>query len=170
MRIAPSIIFSVIAYFVTGFGRTVQQFAIFYLTILTTQVFGSSVGFFVAANTSVLGVAMVIGLLFLTSMMVFSGFLAHLSSIPTWLRWLQWVSAVRYAQNILLINELKGLTFCLADMPSICPMTGEDVLARQLIDYASPWDLWKYYLGLVIMTLVFLILALIQLLRIRKPK
>jgi hypothetical protein len=55
-------------------------------------------------------------------------------------------------------------------MTNICPLTGEQVLNQLNIDHAKDWDMWKYFLGLTIMAMTFLILAYIQLLRIKKTK
>jgi hypothetical protein len=49
MRAIPSIVFSIIAYFMTGLQRTVSQFFIFLLTIFMASVFGSAMCFFVSA-------------------------------------------------------------------------------------------------------------------------
>jgi len=119
---------------------------------------------------TIVAVAVATTLLILTIMMIFSGFLVQLSSVSPWLSWMQWISAFRYAQNVLLINELKGLTFCLPTMSYICPTTGENILTDQLIDHNSSWDLWKYFLGLVLMSVFFVILAFVQLLRLRRQK
>lgn len=103
-------------------------------------------------------------------MMVFSGFLVKLASVFKWLSWLQWISALRYASNVLTINEFQGLRFCLSNQTNICPMTGEEVLTDRGIDHGTAWDLWKNFLILALMTVVFFTLAFIQLLRIKKTK
>ena len=103
-------------------------------------------------------------------MMVFSGFLIDLKSIFTCLQWIQWLSAFRYATNLLTINEFRNLTFCLINNTQICPLTGEQVLIRRDILYLNDWDMWKHFLALLIMIGGFLFLAYIQLLRMKKVK
>lgn len=103
-------------------------------------------------------------------MMVFSGFLVELSSIFSWLSWIQWISAIRYASNVLTINEFRHVHFCLSNMSDICPQSGSAVLSRLSLDHKTDWDLWKYFLALSLMTITFLILAFIQLYRIKKIK
>ena len=49
MRVIPSILFSLIAYFMTGLQRSAAQFLIFLITIFMVSVFGSALCFFVAA-------------------------------------------------------------------------------------------------------------------------
>lgn len=103
-------------------------------------------------------------------MMVFTGFLVDLSSVFNWLSWIQWISAFRYGSNVLVINEFREMTFCLANYTDICPMNGTEILKKQSLDYATNWDLWKYFFALTMMTVTFLLLALIQLYRIKKTK
>lgn len=103
-------------------------------------------------------------------MMVFSGFLIDLNSVFVSLRWIQWFSAFRYATNILTINEFMNLSFCLENNTLICPLTGEQVLIDRDIPYETNWDLWKNFIALIVMIVVFLLLAFIQLLRMKKVK
>lgn len=103
-------------------------------------------------------------------MMIFSGFIVELTSIFNWLSWIQWISAFRYASNMLTINEFRNITFCLANMTHICPMTGKDVLEEKKLDYKTDWDMWKNFFALTMMTLIFLLLTFIQLVRMKKTK
>ena len=103
-------------------------------------------------------------------MMMFTGYLADLRNIFNWLSWIQWISAFRYASNVIVVNEFQGLTFCMANLTSVCPVTGEDILREQGLDYTGAWDLWKHFLALTTMALVFLVLAFLQLIRVKKTK
>lgn len=103
-------------------------------------------------------------------MMVFSGFLIDLKSIFVSLRWIQWISAFRYATNILTINEFRNLSFCLENNTQICPLTGDQILIDRDIPYGTNWDLWKNFIALMMMIVVFLLLAFIELLRMKKVK
>ena len=42
---------------------------------------------------------------------MFGGFLIAIDSIPEWLRWLQWLSAYRYAWGAVLSNEMRNQVF-----------------------------------------------------------
>lgn len=103
-------------------------------------------------------------------MMVFSGFLIDLKSVFNWLSWIQWISGFRYALNTLTVNEFRSSIFCLANATSVCPVLGTDVLDQRGLDHATDWDMWKYFFALSMMTLTFLVLAFIQLVRIKKTK
>jgi hypothetical protein len=115
-------------------------------------------------------VAVTVAVLILTIMMIFSGFLIKLDSIFNWLSWIQWISAIRYASNVVMINEFRGLTFCLANASEVCLTSGENVLKDKAIDHTVDWDLWKYFLALSLMVVIFFVLTYIQLIRIKKTK
>jgi hypothetical protein len=104
-------------------------------------------------------------------MMIFSGFLVELVTVFHWLSWIQWISAFRFASNILTINEFRTLTLChTTNMTIECSLPGKKVLEEWGIDYANGWDMWKYFFALTCMTIVFLMLSCIQLVRMKKTK
>lgn len=103
-------------------------------------------------------------------MALFTGFLIELDSIFSWISWIQWISAIRYASNILAINEFKGTTFCLKNATDICPLTGTEILNTNKIDHMNAWDLGKNFLALILITFGIVLIAYIQLLRIKKLK
>ncbi|CAF4951533.1 unnamed protein product [Rotaria sp. Silwood1] len=103
-------------------------------------------------------------------MMMLSGFLIDLLSVFIWLSWIQWISAFRYASNVLTINEFQGLIFCLPNQTDFCPMTGDEILDKRGLAHSNAWDLWKNFFALTVMALLLFILAYIQLIRIKKPK
>jgi ATP-binding cassette, subfamily G (WHITE), member 2 len=114
--------------------------------------------------------ALIIVILVYVIMMLISGFLTDVESIFNWLSWIRWISAFHYAANVLNINEFRGIRFCLSNMTDLCPTAGEEVLTRKALDFNTDWDLWKYFLALTMMAISFLLLALIQLFRLKKTK
>jgi ATP-binding cassette subfamily G (WHITE) protein 1/ATP-binding cassette subfamily G (WHITE) protein 2 len=115
-----------------------------------------------------LAVALSVAILSFSMMMVVSGFLVDPDSIFPFLRWIQWISAIRYSSNLLTINEFQNLKFCLSNNTKICPLAGEQILIQRHIPYDTDWDIWKNLLVISIIALAFFVLAFIQLLRIRK--
>ncbi|CAF0761120.1 unnamed protein product [Rotaria sp. Silwood1] len=170
MRFIPSIIFSLITYFMTGFQISTNQFFIYLLTIFISTVFGSAICFFVASVIPIFVVSLIVIVFIFVVMMVFSGFLIDLKSVFSFLQWLQWFSAFRYATNLLTINEFRNLKFCLTNNTQICPLTGEEILIQHHIPYNNNWDMWKNLLALLIMIITFLFMTFIQLLRMKKVK
>ncbi len=62
--------------------------------------------------------------------MLFCGFLVEISSIPVWLRWLNYLSFIKYGYALTMQNQYEdrvlALTGCTPD--SFCPSTGKEVL------------------------------------------
>jgi len=114
----------------------------------------------------VLVVSLIIVVFIFVVMMVFSGFLIDLNSIFSFLRWIQWVSAFRYATNLLTINEFRNLIFYSENNIQ----TSEQILTQHDISYTTNWDIWKNLLALIVTIMTFLIMAYIQLLRMKKVK
>ncbi len=117
-----------------------------------------------------LGIASLVAALFCVLTLVFGGFLVDISSVVSFLRWIQYFSIFRYAANLLLINEFMGLTLCLSNNTQICQTNGSDILTELNIDHSTSWDLWKNFVALASITIGFLVLAYVQLRRIKKTK
>ena len=115
-------------------------------------------------------VASIVVVLIFVVMMVFSGFLVELASISHWLSWIQWISAFRYASDVLTVNEFRNINFCLPNRTDICPMKGSVVLDRKALDHETDWDMWKNFIALTGITSLLLLMALIQLIRVKKMK
>jgi len=103
-------------------------------------------------------------------MMIFSGFIVELASIFKWLSWLRWASAFRYASNILTVNEFGHISFSSTNMNHTFQMNGTDLLEQKELDYETDWDMWKNFFALTMMAAGCLILAFIQLIRMKKTK
>jgi ATP-binding cassette subfamily G (WHITE) protein 2 len=171
LRIIPSILFSTIVYFMIQFQQTVDKFFIFYLAIFITTTCGAAFCFFISATVEVFGIANLLTAMAFVLMMVFGGFLVELSSVVSFLSWIKWISIFRYSINIITINEFSGLQYCLKNNTHICPVNGTDIIRSIAhIEYETQWDLWKNFVALGSMTIIFLFLAYVQLLRMKKTK
>ncbi|CAF0761647.1 unnamed protein product [Rotaria sp. Silwood1] len=170
VHIIPSIIYTIITFFLTGLRQSMENFFLFFITNLMAKIFGSSMCYFIAASTSTFGVALVMVICCYVTMMLFSGLLINISSILSFLRWIQWISVFRYASNVLAINEFRNLTLCLPYDIDQCSMKGEEILLRRHISYTTTWDIWKNIVALLFISGTFFIMAYIQLLRIKKFK
>ena len=171
LRIVPSILFSIVVYFMIGFQQTVAKFFIFFLAIFTTTICGSAFCFFLSASVEVFGIANLVSAMCFVLMMVFGGFLVEISSVIRWLSWIKWISIFRYSINILNINEFEGLTLCINETQKICPINGTYIIHNIAhIDYEGNWDLWKNFVALGSMTVLFFALTYVQLFRMKKTK
>ncbi|CAF4479642.1 unnamed protein product [Rotaria sp. Silwood2] len=170
VHIIPSIIYTIITFFLTDLRQSIENFFLFFITNLMAKIFGSSMCYFIAASTSTFGIALVMVICCYVIMMLFSGLLINIESILSFLRWIQWISVFRYASNVLAINEFRNLTLCLPYDTDQCSMKGEEILTRRHISYTTTWDIWKNIFALLLISGTFFIFTYIQLLRIKKFK
>ena len=75
-------------------------------------------------------------------LMILGGFYVNYSSMPSFIRWLSWLSQARYAFTAMVVNEFKGRTFeCAAGTHArygaSCPLTGEEVIDALEMDDVS---------------------------------
>lgn len=115
-----------------------------------------------------IGIANLLAAMFCVLTLIFSGLLVDVTSIVVFLSWIKWISIFRYANNIFVMNEFVGLT--LYSRNHTIEINGIQILKQQNIQYSIQWDLWKNFLALAGITLSFLILTYIQLLRMKKTK
>ena len=172
LRVVPSILFSIIVYFMIGFQNSAVKFLIFFLAIFTTTMCGSALCFLLSASVEVFGIANLIAAMCFVLMMVFGGFLVEISSVVQFLSWIKWVSIFRYSTNIFTINEFDGLNLCLdPSNSSSCIIPGKTIIEDGAhIEYENQWDLWKNFVALGSMTIIFLFFAYVQLYRMKKTK
>ncbi|XP_071808121.1 broad substrate specificity ATP-binding cassette transporter ABCG2-like isoform X2 [Asterias amurensis] len=169
MRIIPTFIFCSITYWMIGLKADVAAFFIYCLTLILTTVTACALSFAISSSVSIMAVATLFVAVAYIFMMIFSGLLLNISTLPVWLQWLQYISIFRYSLNSLSVNELKGLVFCgNATIPATC-VPGEAYLANQGID-DSEWGLWENLVALGSISLICLFLGYVQLRRIRKLK
>ncbi|XP_023580867.1 broad substrate specificity ATP-binding cassette transporter ABCG2 [Trichechus manatus latirostris] len=173
MRMLPSIIFTCIIYFLLGLKPTAEAFFIMMFSLMLVAYTASSMGLAVAAGQSVVSVATLLMTICFVFMMLFSGLLVNLRTIVPWLSWLQYFSIPRYGYVALQHNEFLGQHFCPdlnATTNSTCNYaicTGEEYLTNQGIDL-SPWGLWRNHVALACMIIIFLTIAYLKLLFLKK--
>jgi ABC-type multidrug transport system ATPase subunit/ABC-type multidrug transport system permease subunit len=99
---------SVIVYWSLGFRSGVDRFLIFTVTTQLVSLSGFSYGLLTAALFNDLAMAQAISILFLLPMMIFAGLILNVATVPAVLRWLQWISPMRYGFTSLMTNQFKG--------------------------------------------------------------
>ncbi|KAJ8008539.1 hypothetical protein DPEC_G00105930 [Dallia pectoralis] len=172
LRTIPAIVFSCVAYFMIGFKPTVDAFFLFMLTVALVAYTATAMTMAISADQSVVAIANIFMTISFVFMMIFSGLLVNLPSIPSWLAWLKYLSIPRYGLTALEINEFVGLKFCEdkllnSTLPSGLMCTGEDLLTNQGVEY-STWGLWQNHLALGVMTFILLVIAYLKLRFIKK--
>jgi len=174
MRLLPLCGFAVITYFMIGLQIDVAKFFIFFLTLFLTTLCGTAVCFTISASVRVFAIANLFCILVFIMMMIFGGLLVNIASLPVWLRWVQYLSVFRYSLNMLTINEMTGLSFNgtaeVRNVTSSFIYTGEQYLKDQGIPYETTWDVWQNIMALGLIAVGLMVVAYIQLRRIKKLK
>lgn len=176
MRFLPSVIFTCILYFMLGLKNEVGAFFIMMFSLLMVAYTASSMALAIAAGQSVVSVATLLMTISFVFMMIFSGLLVNLTTIQPWLSWLQYFSIPRYGYTALQYNEFLGQDFCgglnitannTCGDSYMMTCTGDAYLERQGIDL-SPWGLWSNHVALACMIIIFLTIAYLKLLFLKK--
>ncbi|CAH7145414.1 broad substrate specificity ATP-binding cassette transporter ABCG2 [Phodopus roborovskii] len=175
MRLLPSVLFTCILYFMLGLKKDVGAFFIMMFSLIMVAYTASSMALAIAAGQSVVSVATLLMTISFVFMMIFSGLLVNLKTIEPWLSWLQYLSIPRYGYTALQHNEFLGQNFCpefnttvngtCDNSNAIC--TGDEYLESQGIDL-SPWGLWSNHVALACMIIIFLTIAYLKLLFLKK--
>ncbi|GAA5976278.1 hypothetical protein JCM5350_001403 [Sporobolomyces pararoseus] len=108
LRIIPTIILGVIVYWMVGLSRDAEHFFKFLLILILYSIAMTLFNFLLAAIVSDTGIAILISSVINLFQMAFAGFFINLSRIPGVLRWLQWLSPLKYALEALSVNEVSS--------------------------------------------------------------
>ncbi|NXG86952.1 ABCG2 protein, partial [Stercorarius parasiticus] len=177
MRTVPSIIFTCIIYFMLGkYGLkpTVEAFFTMMFTLMMVSYTATSMALAIAAGQSVVAVANLLMTITFVFMIIFSGLLVNLTSVMSWLSWLQYFSIPRYGMTVSALfscvrtcKRFARKYFKLTKFINVCvfirrPCTGDEYLKKQGID-ATSWGLWQNHLALACMTVIFIIIAYLKL-------
>eukprot|EP00756_Hemistasia_phaeocysticola_P040249 Hpha_TRINITY_DN16853_c3_g2::TRINITY_DN16853_c3_g2_i1::g.150483::m.150483 len=84
------------------------DFHVLFLWLFLFSMAASAVSFLLGAAASNSEVAINLLPLMLVPQILFSGFLASTTSMPVWIRWVQWTCAMKYAMNLILLEEFDS--------------------------------------------------------------
>lgn len=100
---------SIIIYFMVGLQMTATNFFIFGTIMVLCSTIGLSLGIAFASIFANLQIALALTPLVLLPLMLVGGLYVNLASIPQYIRWLQWISPMRYGFQAAMINEFSDL-------------------------------------------------------------
>lgn len=164
--------FHLIAYPMLGF-HSAQTFLSLWGFLVLSTVVSQSVGLFIGATCTDLQVSVTVSALYSLSTMLFGGYYA--SSLPPWMRWLQYLSMVHYAfQNMHIVEFSSGPDVrCLSQNSHFraCHTGGTIIPAQDIIgDHGTPLPIWANTLVLLSFLVVFRLLGYLVLRYIHRPK
>jgi len=156
------VILSVISYYMMGLQSNLGlYFAVTYMLAMTSTatavLFGCSLENEKMASE-------LLSLVFLPQVL-FSGFYVSIDLIPVWLRWLQWLSPLTYANRILVVDEFYdcGDRRGIGGTAATAANENCDALIRSV--GANPNDVWWYWIVLFCLFCAFRMVALFNLKR-----
>ncbi|KAI8821334.1 ABC-2 type transporter-domain-containing protein [Fimicolochytrium jonesii] len=106
-----SLVFAIPVYWIVGLHANGIRYVLF-LVITECLVFAAqSLGMLIGSSVPNVQMAQIFGPLVVVTFVVFGGNFANQDSITPVLRWIQWISPIRYAYGAFMQNEFNGLQF-----------------------------------------------------------
>jgi len=102
------ILTAVITYWSVGLRSGFGHFLLFTFILQLTALAGFSMGLFAACLFNDVAIALALSILILLPFMLFSGLVLNVATVPGFLRWIQWISPMRYAFTSLMTNQFGG--------------------------------------------------------------
>lgn len=119
--------FIAISYYLIGLRKDANHLFTAALTCVMTALTGMAVGTVAGAAFDGIGMALAVLPLLLLPLLMFSGLIINMGSIPIYFRWIKHLSPMKYGYEALMKNEYAGMLFDKCD-PTKEPCTGEQVL------------------------------------------
>ena len=173
LRTFPTIVFGTIFYWMVDLKHDYPLFMFFHLTNVVTTMCACSLAFFISVASGVYAVAQALISVVFVVMMLFSGLILNVSSMPAALRWLQYTSIPRYCLAVHASAQIVDINFCGVKTVSINGSTytdelcesGKGLLKDQDIDYGleSQWMDIGIMVGYIVVffTLTYIVLRCI---------
>lgn len=108
MIILP-LLMTLFTYFAIGLQTAADKFFICALGVILNAIFGGALGLFSSCTFRDIHIAHVFVPMILLPLMIFSGLFVNLGQVQPWIRWIQWISPMKYGYVALVKNELTGL-------------------------------------------------------------
>ncbi|SPO07503.1 probable ABC1 transport protein [Cephalotrichum gorgonifer] len=117
-KIANSIVFNLVLYFMTNLRREPGAFFFFLLTTFLVTLTMSMMFRTIASSSRTLSQAMVPAAIIILTLIIFTGFVVPVDYMLDWCRWINYVDPLAYAFESLMVNEFHGREFiCNAFVP-----------------------------------------------------
>jgi ABC-type multidrug transport system permease subunit len=102
------ILFSFIVYFACGFTREFNRFVIFVCILIADILCATSIGFLIGCLLKDLDTVISLVGKIMMPFTIFAGYVVNLNDVHIWLRWIQYLSPIRYSTEALLRNEFQN--------------------------------------------------------------
>lgn len=139
--IAP-VVFSCVVYFLVGFQASASHFFIFMLFMVLCGLSATSLALCISALCRTTDLSITVLPLFLEISRLYGGFFLSPANLPSYFKWLDALSYVKYTYVGISLNELRGLElYCKPSQftaAGTCPLTsGDQVITNLGLDFLS---------------------------------
>jgi len=116
-------LYTSIIYYISGFNAPIEHFLKFgkknqvscsdltALLLINLTFCATGIGILIGCAFNELEVALNVAPLIFFPMLLFSGFYVNSDSVRSWVKWLEYISPIRYALEALVYNEFEGTKY-----------------------------------------------------------
>ncbi|KAJ2392525.1 hypothetical protein GGI23_005201 [Coemansia sp. RSA 2559] len=108
VQIIVPIIYSCVCYWPLGFQRDGVKFVVFMVCCIAVNMCGCSLGMLLAILCKTMSAIVTALPMVLIPLLLFAGLFVNTGNSTVWLRWIQWLSPVKYAFSATMENQFKG--------------------------------------------------------------
>lgn len=161
MRVIPPVFLITVVYYMIGFNPAQGRFANCLLAFILVSMAAGSMSFLVSAAFKDLSLANLVAMLLLLFYLLFGGLLLNNETVPQIVGWLNLLSFINYALEILMVNEISGLTIFfdpkdIASADVVIPVNGKIFLDNFNFS-GENWD--RDFIMLFVWIMIYLFLA-----------
>ncbi|KAK8858621.1 hypothetical protein IAR55_002850 [Kwoniella newhampshirensis] len=147
LRLIPTILVSIIVYFMVGLSHDAARFFKFLLIIAEFSLGMTLFNFLLACLFTHGGVAILLSSLCNLFLMTYAGFFVNISQIPPVLRWLRYFSTLGYTLEALSINEVGSGLQIVDSLNGVKVEIGAVIIMQTLFGF----DLGNYYRDVLVL-------------------
>ena len=159
LTLAGCLLFALPVYWMIGLQNSLSRYLTFIAILLIHACIAVFMGIMISSGVPNVQVGTIIGPIFIVIFLIFGGPLVNLDTAPDALKWIKWLSVIRYTFSALSINEFTGLVFSCPPNAPACAPNGETTLKLFSLDALDLWYnvLVNFCLGLAFIVIGFLL-------------
>ncbi|KAJ2492357.1 hypothetical protein IWW37_001536 [Coemansia sp. RSA 2050] len=108
IQIISPILYSATCYWLLGFQHDGIKFLLFTVIAMSLSVCGFTCGFLLGASFKTLSAVLAALPAMFLPFMLFGGLLVNTGNSTVWLRWIQWISPIKYGYSAMMKNQFSG--------------------------------------------------------------
>ncbi|RAW23077.1 ABC transporter G family member 31, partial [Phytophthora cactorum] len=136
LAIGESLVFGTLIYWLCGFVSAAENFIIFMILLMMTNLAFAAWFFFVTAISPDIHISKPIAMMSIVFFILFAGFVVTKDQVPDYFIWLYWLDPISWCLRALAVNQYRSSTF--------------DVCVYEGTDYCAQFDMnaGEYYMSL----------------------